>query len=193
MKVYARRISIIFFAILSILIVFNYVFIQNGKPVSQNHVLSEVSPGLPVRLRIPKINVDATIQYVGVNSKGEMNIPSNNSDVAWFNLGPRPGESGSAVISGHFDGNSGETAVFTNLDKLKVGDKFYILDNKGGSFSFIVRESRTYDPRYSNSKEAFGLINDGIHLNLITCDGMWDETRKSYTKRLVVFADILAK
>lgn len=191
MKVYARRISIIFFAIFSLSLFFHYVLIPNGKSVSQKYVLNKVSPGLPVRLRIPVINVNANVQYVGVNSKGEMSVPNNSSDVAWFNLGPRPGENGSAVISGHFDGKSGETAVFTNLNELKAGDKIYVQDDKGKSTAFIVRESRIYELNHSNSREAFSLINDGAHLNLITCDGVWDGTKKSYSKRLVVFSDVL--
>jgi len=27
------------------------------------------------------------------------------------------------------------------------------------------------------------------HLNLITCEGVWDKVSKSYSKRLVVFTD----
>jgi LPXTG-site transpeptidase (sortase) family protein len=107
--------------------------------------------------------------------------------VGWFEPGPRPGEIGSAVIAGHVDGESGEPAVFTNLYKLKEGDKLYIEDDKGGSIAFVVRESRTYDPGYAD--EVF-IQNDNAHLNLITCDGVWDGVKKSYSKRLVVFTDI---
>ena len=31
--------------------------------------------------------------------------------------------------------------------------------------------------------------NDGNHLNLITCDGEWNEDQKTFSKRLVVFSD----
>ncbi len=140
-----------------------------------------------MRLMIPSINVNTSIQYLGVTPKGEMDVPSNTVDVGWFKLGSRPGEKGSAVISGHFDGKNGEAGVFTNLNKLRKGDNIYIQDDKGRYISFIVRESRTYDPGYA--EEVFS-VNDTAHLNLITCDGVWDGAKKSYTKRLVVFADI---
>lgn len=100
---------------------------------------------------------------------------------------PRPGERGSAVIAGHLDGVNGEAGVFTNLDKLKVGDKLYVEDDKKISTMFVVREIRTFDPGYAD--DVFGR-SDSAHLNLITCDGVWDGTKKSYTKRLVVFADV---
>lgn len=140
--------------------------------------------GLPVRLKIPSINIDAAIEYVGVTDKGEMDVPKDTNDVGWFNLGPRPGEMGSAVFAGHFDGVYGEDAVFTNLSKLKEGDKLYVEDDNGNSITFVVKGSRIYDPGYAD--EVFSR-NDGIYLNLITCDGVWDRSKKSFSKRLVVF------
>jgi LPXTG-site transpeptidase (sortase) family protein len=145
------------------------------------------SQGLPVHLEIPSINVNADIESVGLTSEGAMGVPHTSVNAGWFYLGPRPGERGSAVIAGHLDGENGEPGVFTNLYKLKKGDRLYIEDGKGKSLVFAVRESRTYDPGYAD--DVFSR-NDGAHLNLITCDGVWDGTKKSYSKRLVVFADI---
>ena len=157
------------------------IFLTNdagGKP----------SPKLPVHLSIPAINVNANVQHVGVNPKGEMEVPSNTVDVGWFDQGPHPGEKGSAVIAGHFDGQEGEKGVFANLNKLKKGDKLYIKDDKGASITFIVQKTQAYDPGYAD--EVFISKSSKAHLNLITCDGMWDNDKKSYSKRLVVFTDM---
>jgi LPXTG-site transpeptidase (sortase) family protein len=116
-----------------------------------------------------------------------MEVPSNAVDVGWFDLGPRPGEKGSAVIAGHFDGENGGVGVFNNLYKLKKGDKLYVEDDKGTTLLFVVRESRIYNPGYAD--EVFSR-NDSAYLNLITCDGVWDKAKKSYSERLVVFTDI---
>lgn len=137
---------------------------------------------------IPAINVNAEIWQLGVTQAGEMEVPNNTVDVGWFKLGARPGDRGSAVIAGHFDGENGEVGVFTNLNKLKTGDKLYIEDGYGASITFVVRESRIYNPGFA--EEVFSL-SDSAHLNLITCDGVWDGSKKSFSKRLVVFADIL--
>jgi LPXTG-site transpeptidase (sortase) family protein len=145
------------------------------------------SQAFPVRLKIPKINVDAAIKSVGITPKGEMEVPNNIVDVAWFALGPRPGERGSAVIAGHLVGDNSEAGVFVNLYKLNAGDKLYVKDDKGKSIIFTVRGSHVYDPGYAD--DVFS-SSDSAHLNLITCDGIWDGAKKSYTKRLVVFADI---
>lgn len=159
-----------------------------SNPAPQGQVLGKISPGLPVRLTIPAININATVEHVGVNPEGEMEVPSNAINVGWFTLGSRPGEKGSAVISGHFDSQNDEVGVFANLHKLKKGDKLYAEDSKGISTIFVVKESRIYDPGYA---EDVFTRSDGTYLTLITCDGVWDGDTKSYSKRLVVFADLL--
>ena len=188
MKAYIKRVLlIIVFILFSLLLLFYIIQGINEKSVSQSQVVTKVSLGLPVRLKIPAINVNAGIQYVGVTSNGAMDVPSNTVDVGWFDLGPRPGETGSAVIAGHFDGQNGEAGVFTNLNKLKKGDKLYVDYGNRKSIIFVVRESRIYNPGYAD--DVFS-SSDGIHLNLVTCDGVWDGTKKNYSKRLVIFADI---
>jgi LPXTG-site transpeptidase (sortase) family protein len=173
---------------LSLLLLFYLSINTNKKSAPQNQAVSNVSSGLPIRLAIPAINVNANIQQVGVTPKGEMDVPNNSIDVGWFKLGSRPGEKGSAVIDGHFNDKNGEAGVFFNLYKLKKGNKLYIKDDKGIITTFIVRESRIYNTGYA--EEVFS-SNDNAHLNLVTCDGVWDGTKKSYTKRLVIFADIV--
>lgn len=152
-----------------------------------NKNLTSISQGFPTRLIIPAINVNANIQQLGITSEGEMEIPDNTVYVGWFKFGPRPGEKGSAVIAGHFNGINDEAGVFFNLYQLRKGDNIYVKDDKGTTISFIIRESHIYDPGYAENVFS---QNDSAHLNLITCDGFWDGTKKSYTKRLVVFADI---
>lgn len=189
MKAYVRwPLLIITLVALSLLLLLQLNLSVNKKSAPQIQIVSTISPGLPVRLKIPNINVDASIEYVGLTSKREMEVPKNAADVGWYNLGPRPGERGSAVIDGHFNNENGDTGVFFNLYKLNKGDKLYVVDNKGKSITFVVRENRLYDSGLAG--DVFSL-NDGIaHLNLVTCDGVWDGVKKSYTKRLVVFADL---
>jgi LPXTG-site transpeptidase (sortase) family protein len=196
MKTHVRRSLLItvfaVFFLLFLLLLFYFTQVANEKTAFQgstfqNQIVSKVSLGLPVRLIIPAINVNTKIQYVGVTPKGEMEIPSNAVDVGWFALGPRPGEKGSAVIAGHLNGENSEAGVFINLYKLKKGDKLYIENSKGTSIVFVVRESRIYNSGYAD--DVFS-GSSSAHLNLVTCDGIWDGSTKSYSKRLVVFADI---
>jgi len=65
-------------------------------------VKNEVVLGIPARLKIPKIKVDIALEQVGLTSQGAVDVPKGHSNGAWFNLGPRPGNIGSAVIVGHY-------------------------------------------------------------------------------------------
>jgi len=42
------------------------------------------SLGFPVSLKIPKINVDSTFEYVGLTADGSMETPKDSANVAWF-------------------------------------------------------------------------------------------------------------
>ena len=61
----------------------------------------DLSAGLPIRLKIPSIKVDAAIEYVGIAPDGNMDVPKGPDNVAWFEPGTRPGDVGSAVLAGH--------------------------------------------------------------------------------------------
>lgn len=167
---------------------------QNGStPLTTNtttiHKPQKVSIGLPVSLKIPKINVNAVVEYVGLTSQGDMGAPKGPDGVAWYKLGPRPGEDGSAVIAGHYGRwKSGEGSVFDNLNKLIKGDNLYVIDEKGAATTFVVRELRTYNPKGDHT-DVFISKDGKAHLNIITCEGVWNEAQKTYSNRLVVFAD----
>jgi len=92
---------------------------------------SEDTPlGLPVRLKIPIISVDSAIEDAYITPDGRMDVPSGSINVAWFSLGPHPGQEGSAVIGGHFGMKNETPFVFYNLDKLRIGNKVYIYSGR---------------------------------------------------------------
>lgn len=143
---------------------------------------------MPVRIKIPAINIDAPIDQVGLAPDGTMDVPSGPANAAWFNLGPHPGEIGSAVIDGHAGWKNGTPAVFDYLYKLHIGDKIYIEDEKGITTTFVVRKKETYKEG-QDASAVFGSDDEGAHLNLITCSGVWNKIEKNHSDRLVVFAD----
>jgi LPXTG-site transpeptidase (sortase) family protein len=153
-----------------------------------NQALQNTSE-LPIRLTIPKINVDADIKYVGLTPQGAMAVPAGPMDTAWFDLGPYPGEDGSAVIAGHEGWKDGIQAVFDDLYQLHIGDKVYVEDKKGTITTFVVRSIETYDQN-GNASDVFSSNDGKAHLNLITCEGTWNAAQKSYSNRLVVFTDM---
>lgn len=147
------------------------------------------TPAQPSRLIILKIKVDAKIQAVGETSKGEMDIPTNISDVAWYGKGVIPGMPGSAVIAGHLNGRNTPNGVFRNISNLQIGDLVEIRDKSGKEFQFQVTAIKIYD---YNAPTAEVFTGDGKpRLNLITCAGDWIKSIKLYNKRLVVFTELV--
>lgn len=194
--------SILFFVIFFIVpvslgIILNSILedtAQKNLPVVVNENTSTFTElpkpiiGLPLRLKIPQINGDFLVEGVGVTANGEMDVPKGPTTTAWFNLGPRPGEEGSAVISGHFGWKNGVAAAFDNLHNLKSGDKIYVESDMSTSTVFVVREVRLYD-QHADDTNIFSSNDEKAHLNLITCEGIWNKDQKSYSNRLVVFTD----
>lgn len=172
-----------------------------GQPQATRHVeavqrvVSAPAPvparaAWPVRLTIPKIAVDAPLDYIRLTPQGALDTPHEPGNAGWYDKGPRPGEKGTAIIDGHFGWKDNIPAVFDQLHKLLPGDLIQIKDEHGQTISFIVRELRTYQKDQAD-KEVFVTNDDKVHLNLITCGGTWNATQKSYMNRLVVFADKL--
>jgi len=164
---------------------------NNLAPTSNivnNYSNRSVVIGLPLRLKIPSLKIDAAVESVGLTPDQLMDVPKSLDNVGWFQLGRRPGETGSAVIAGHFGLKENRALVFDNLHKVGVGDKIYIIDDQGITITFVVREIREFEAT-ANTTEVFSSSDALAHLNLITCQGTWDKASKSYDKRLVVFAD----
>lgn len=150
------------------------------------------APGKSVRLLIPSIGVDAAIQSVGLSAKnnGEMGIPTNFTDVAWYNEGTAPGMPGSAVIAGHLDGKKVPKAVFYDLNKLKPGNLVEVVDIEGKILKFQVIRSQIYDYN-APTTDIFSSHSSKPRLNLITCGGSWIKSQKLYNKRIVVFTELV--
>ena len=147
-----------------------------------------ISFGLPVHIKIPKINVDSSIESVGLTPNGAMDVPKSQETVGWFELGTHPGENGSAVMAGHYGIKNGIGSVFDKLYQLRPGDKIFVEDDKGALSTFVVSGNRRYDPT-DNALAVFSSSDGKSHLNLITCEGNWNMDTETYSKRLVVFAD----
>jgi hypothetical protein len=147
-------------------------------------------PGIdPRRLRIPDIGVNASVESVGLDSQGRMDVPRNIWNVAWYKLGVKPGERGNAVIDGHLDGQY-SAAVFWNLSKLVPGNRIYIADDKGVEKVFEVYDTAVYPYDQAPLERIFGPSNDA-QLNLITCNGTFDQKAANYDKRFVAYARLV--
>jgi LPXTG-site transpeptidase (sortase) family protein len=192
--------------ITGIVLILLFIFIFNFRDLPQNYLAAiplnaetvnitneqtnstNSDIGLPVRVKIPQINIDNVVEKVGINSDGAMSVPSGPAEVGWFEFGPRPGEIGNAVMAGHSGWKNNIPAVFDNLYKLKIGDEISVTDESGEVVNFAIREIKRYSPS-ADATDVFVSNDDKAHLVLITCTGVWNKIWKSHSQRLVVFAD----
>lgn len=144
----------------------------------------------PSRLRVPALEIDAYVQHVGVNAKGNMATPNNFTDVGWYKYGATPGFLGSAVFAGHVDNGLGLSGVFKRLADIQIGDEVLVESKEGKELRFRVVEIQTY-PHDSVPGEMLFARNDRPRLNLITCEGVWVPGERTYDQRLVVYTELV--
>ena len=175
----------------------NVMGVNTSKETPVPTVVPTVTPtptptpiGDPQTIEIPKLGVVTVFVPIGVTTDNTMETPKDFSQVGWFTPGSRPGQSGAAIVTGHFDDTSGKPAVFYNLSKLGIGDEIFIKTTLGLTLHYIVESS--YSQNYTSfPKELVYSTYEGSGLRLITCDGVWSTTNKTYSKRLVVNARIV--
>lgn len=151
-------------------------------------VVQEVSqPGIPQKIQISKIGVDASVESVGLDAEKKMDVPKGSDNAGWYSLGTRPGAKGNAVLDGHLDKKDGSPAVFFKVSTLEVGDKIIITDDKGKDRTFIVTSVVEYPYNDFPLQKVFGPSSDAM-LNLISCKGEWNEKTHNYSHRTVVYS-----
>ncbi|MFF5183283.1 class F sortase [Streptomyces sp. NPDC000345] len=156
-----------------------------GQPVGRHLPRSR-----PVRLRIPRISVDAPFTDLSLNAKGQLEAPPPNDTnlVGWHAAGPSPGETGTAIIAGHVDTKT-SAAVFAELRYLKKGDVVDVLRADGSVAHFVVDSAQTFAKNAFPSERVYADTAQA-QVRLITCAGEYDRSAKDYKDNLVVFAHL---
>lgn len=159
----------------------------NDESLVQNKAMSGSDP---VRLLIPKIDIDTTFEApLGLFPSGEVEVPDTYTKVGWYKYGPTPGELGPAVILGHVDSYQGP-AVFFYLGQLAEGDDIYIERSDGETAHFKVTKLERYEQVEFPAAKVYGDI-DHAGLRLITCSGIFNRGNQRYSHNLVVYAKLV--
>ena len=133
----------------------------------------------------PGDRVDASIVAVGLDpGTNSLEIPDIDH-VGWYRLGPSPGQTGSAVLVGHVDGN-GRPGVFWHLGQLAPGDLITVSYDGTGPRDFRVT-GRQQVPKTELPAELFSRAGPP-RLALITCGGAFNTTTRHYQDNVVIVA-----
>ncbi|MGI9084722.1 MAG: sortase domain-containing protein [Aeromicrobium sp.] len=154
------------------------------SPAASSQSAEPAPVGKPTRVVIPAIEVDVALEGVGLNTDGSMHIPDF-GEAGWYDLGPRPGAPGPAVLVAHVNGPAGPD-VFERLHELKPGDEVTVHGTDGAS-TFVVEGSEQVPKDELPYDRIWGSANEPV-LRLITCGGKRDTQLGGYPDNTIVYA-----
>ncbi|MGW2641503.1 class F sortase [Streptomyces sp. NPDC001348] len=142
-------------------------------------------------LRIPSLGVDAPIVGVRLGPDRQLRTPPLDRPrlVGWYQDGPTPGETGTAVAVGHRDTRTGP-AVFAALAQVATGSRIEARRVDGRTAVYTVDRVRVFDKDDFPDKEVYG-PSSRPELRVLTCGGLYNR-RTGYTSNVVVFAHLTA-
>lgn len=148
--------------------------------------------GTPKKLIIKSVDLKVNISSVGVDLEGYLETPEDWEIAGWYRKSARPAEIGNVIISAHYDDTSGRPAAFWGLKNVSLDDRVTVLDSYGRAYNYRITEFYYLD---INDPERLQVLEDGgleiPALTLITCGGMFLSGEGTYSKRLVVNAELI--
>ncbi len=139
-------------------------------------------------VRLPKLGVAAPIVRVGVDTNGEMVVPTNARDVAWLDQGPFPGDTQNAVLAGHIRWNK-VTGSFGNIQQMAPGD-IVTVELNGKQWEYRVLWMCLFDFDTSEAERIMGYTN-APSVTLISCGGVYSYANHTHNKRVAVRAELI--
>lgn len=166
---------------------------QLPPPAALNTVIPGapvVARSTPVSLDIPAIGLQVSLSMLGLNPDGTVQLPTDIQQAGWYQLGPSPGQIGSAVILGHVDSYLGP-AVFFKLPTLVSGDQVDVALSDGIMATFVVDTVVMYPKTVFPTSLVY--VPHGYQaLQLVTCGGTFDPNTGHYLSNVVVYTSLLS-
>lgn len=147
-------------------------------------------PSEPVRLRIPRIDVDAPVMGLGLNDEGSLEVPpaAERNLAGWYEDGTTPGAEGTAIVAGHVDNAQGPS-VFYTLGALEKGHRIEVLRADGRTAVFTIDAIEVYEADAFPDKKVYG-AGERAELRVITCGGGFSE-KTGYQGNVVAYAHLI--
>lgn len=147
-----------------------------------------VGPDLPRVVKIPRLQVEARVKRVGINTSGELETPSNVHDVGWYDGSVKPGREGTTFLNGHVQGST-KPGVFSRLNILKEGDSIQIERGDGKLINYKVVGIESVEPSKVDMEKILADRMPGKDgLTLMTSSSRYDVRTNQYEPRIVVYA-----
>lgn len=144
-------------------------------------------PAPPVRLRLPRLHIDAPVLPVSVGVDRLLDVPDNPRQLGWWTTSGTPGmPSASVVIDGHVDSATRGPGALFLLREAQPGDEIVLTNATEVATRYTVVGRRSYAKATLPVAEVFAL-GVGPRLVLITCGGPFNQTTRHYADNIVVY------
>lgn len=161
---------------------------QASVPVAPATPQADAPAPTPDRLELPSLGVDMRVQPVGVEGRGEMQIPERPSVAGWYRFGMAPADDrGTTVIAAHVDDRVYGIGPLAKLREAREGDVVTVTDADGTATDYVT-ESVTYIPRAELPVEELFTREGPRTLAVITCGGDFDQQTRTYSDNVVLIA-----
>ncbi|HEY9370891.1 class F sortase [Streptomyces sp.] len=165
----------------------------SAAPAPAAKAVAPLSRSEPVRVQAPSAGVDTgagPVLKLGIAADGTVEVPSvaDADRIGWYTKGVTPGETGPAVLIGHFDTEKGP-AVLKDVAKVKVGDPITVTRADGSRAVFTVRALEQVDKKTFPTQKVYG-NTARPELRLITCGGALVDGHRP--DNIIVYADLTA-
>ncbi|MEP6631216.1 MAG: class F sortase [Lapillicoccus sp.] len=141
-------------------------------------------------VHIPKLGLNQPLVGLHVQADQSLSVPTQFTDVGWWESGPHPGAPGAMVVAAHVTSRAGP-AVFARLKELAPGDQVMVDRADRTTALFQVVQKISY-PRSGFPDDIVYRTSGKSSLHLVTCDGVFNAAVGQYPENLVVFADLVS-
>ncbi len=162
---------------------------SEDKP-ADNDVLSYYpsDPLAPRYISINRLGIkNHRVMELGLKTGGQLDAPYNIYDAGWYKSSSKPGQPGAVLIDGH--SGTSDQAIFAKLKELVGGDVIKIERGDGKVFKYeVVQTEVRHKDKVDMARLMVPFVVGTNGLNIITCDGQFDQSSSTYNNRLSIFA-----
>lgn len=158
-----------------------------GPPIAATQQ-ARTAPANGYVVAVPKIGMSSSLIPLGLNADKTIQVPplDHVEQAGLYDLGPKPGQPGPAVILCHVNGG-GKPGCGARFAELNEGDKIEMSTPDKG-FTFTVYKRLTVPKADFPTAQVYS-DTPGPELRLITC-GPGDVVGHDYVQQTVVFAKL---
>ncbi len=158
-------------------------------PVQGSEVTPPVESSPPVRIQVPSVQIDISIQPVGVGDDGEMAIPKDITIGGWYQYGSSPGSPvGSTVITAHVDAFDQGLGPFAYLKEMPADAEVIVTTADGVDHRYVVASVQNVEKKQLPLDQVFDRAG-APRLVLITCGGQFDQNVLNYSDNVIAIAN----